>query len=86
MNMIEKVARAIATADERNGAPPYELVVQNKHSREFLYDQAKAAIEAMREPSRLVEYTVDRLFDFPPHAGHGKEYWQRMIDAALKEE
>jgi hypothetical protein len=54
MNMIEKVARAIATADEQNGGPPYEVVVQNKHSRNYLYDQAKAAIEAMATPTNAM--------------------------------
>ena len=45
-DMIETVARAIATADEQNGGPPYEMRATNKHSREMLFDEAKAAIEA----------------------------------------
>ena len=49
--MMEKVARAIATADERNGGSPYEMRGKNKHSREMLFDEAQAAIEAYRIPT-----------------------------------
>lgn len=48
--MIERVARAIAQADEQNGGAPYDLRMQmGKHAKEHLFDQARAAIAAMRE-------------------------------------
>lgn len=56
--MIERVARGIATADERNGGPPYEAVILNKHSREALFDRATEAIAALRDPDHDATSTV----------------------------
>ena len=42
---IERVARAIAQADEQNGGPPYEWrITQGKHAKEFLFDEAKGGV------------------------------------------
>jgi len=72
MNMIEKVARAIQTADEQNGGWPYERVVQEKHARNDLFDRARAAIEAMRD-------------ELETHLKHDEEGVIDWIDAALLE-
>lgn len=82
MNMIEKVARAIATADEQNGGPPYEmLMTMGKHVRNDLYDRAKAAIEAMRDPT-------DSMISAGEANIQGAEdvryLFAAMIDAALE--
>ncbi len=46
--VVEAVAKAIARADERNGAPPYEQrITMGKTVREALYDEAEAAVEVM---------------------------------------
>lgn len=48
--MVEAVAIAIARADERNGAPPYEQrMTMGKTVRQALYDEAEAAVEAIRQ-------------------------------------
>lgn len=48
--MVERVARAIAQADEQNGGPPYEYRIgMGKHVREHLFDEARAALEAVRD-------------------------------------
>lgn len=80
MNMIEKVARAIATADEQNGGPPYEmLMTMGKHVRNDLYDRAKAAIEAMREPTDLM--VLPEGYRSGSHSA--SQIWRCMIDSAL---
>lgn len=49
-DMVERVARAIAAADEQNGGLPYEArIAIGEHAKEHLFDQARAAIEAMGE-------------------------------------
>ena len=45
--LIEQVAKAIAQADEQNGALPYEVRIQGKYAKESLYGEAKAAIAAV---------------------------------------
>lgn len=47
----ERVARAIATAAEQNGGPPYDALVREKHAKECLFDEARAAIAVLRTPS-----------------------------------
>ena len=76
--MMEKVARAIAQADERNGGPPYEMRVKNKHSREMLFDEAQAAIEALRKPTDAM---LQAFYAVPPPEGG---VWDAVIDAALE--
>lgn len=89
MNMVERVARAIAQADERNGGPPYDYRITNRHAKEHLFDAARAAIEAMREPSKemmraMFEAMFEEKFDgtSAPMIGAG---FQAAIDAALQE-
>ena len=51
--LLEVVARAIAQADERNGGAPYEhRISMGKHAKEQLFDEAAAAIEAVRRFDR----------------------------------
>ncbi len=72
--IIERVARAIHAADE-----PGELADANEAHRRFCYDAARAAIEAMREPTEamLIEGC---------HGSHvtQEDSWRAMIDEALK--
>ena len=50
MKIAEIVARAIATADEQNGGPPYEYRLgMGKHTRAHLFDEAEAVIEALKK-------------------------------------
>lgn len=85
---VEMAARAIATANEQNGAPPFEVIVQNKHSRQFLYDQARAALAAVlpvireADPIRiaLAEWrdTRQAIFDLGEKAKIDPEQWTRL--------
>jgi hypothetical protein len=48
--LTEKIAMAIAQADERNGAPPYEQrMAMGKWVREHLYDEAEAVVDLLRD-------------------------------------
>lgn len=81
MNMIEKVARAIADkyAPAVDHRAPYAKIM--------MVEAAKAAILAMREPTKeMCEGTLTDPGSGGPDEGYETEVWQNMIDAALKEE
>ncbi len=66
MDMIERVARAIANADDNSFYERYLIL-------------AKAAIEAMREPTEeMINFAWDK------RAVGVKGSWNTMIDAALQ--
>ncbi len=69
MNMIEKVAKAMAL---------YEDSMEDYWKR--YTGLAKAAIEAMREPSE------EMIYQGPGDPYMDKEVWAKMIDAALKKD
>lgn len=88
-NMVERVARAIQATrgprENRDRAPPA--------TRQLWLSDARAAIEAMREPTTAMIAAADALtvvgaldyhtaIDVP--ADHD-EAWRAMIDAALAE-
>ena len=84
MTMIERVARALA---------PQSLLPEHMW-REFV-EPARAAIEAMREPTeemRIAGDTAPTAHGWGLHAIHGSSefaecepLWRAMIDAALGE-
>ena len=88
MDMIERVARAIH-AWEWDGQPHPEPF---NEGRQHYSTAAKAAIEAMREPT---EEMVEVTGNMPSPEQYGEEgggwraahkmYWKVMIDAALAE-
>ncbi len=73
MKMIESVARAICVCMEADST-----------NWRIYQDEAKAAIEAMREPSKRVEDEINGWFDTNDSEA-GKRAWEAAIDAALKE-
>lgn len=83
--MIERVARALAKSDGVD--PDYRKCGIGIPKWERYVGEARAAIEAMREP------TQEMLFDGQINLGAGgeldnenlKEVWGLMIDAALNE-
>jgi hypothetical protein len=81
VSMIERVARAIATA-ELGPKGEMEEYFWEKH-RELFLAQARAAIEAMREPTdAMIMATGD--VGGPWDTGADAD-WYKMIDVALKE-
>ena len=70
-NMIERVARAIAKSQ---GSNP-------RWNREGWLKDARAAIEAMREPTEEMSHAGWRT-----DSGISTVVWQAMIDAALHNE
>jgi hypothetical protein len=49
-DLVERVARAIALADEQNGGPPWDyLVLMGKHVMGPVYDRARAAIQEINK-------------------------------------
>ena len=90
MSMIERVARAICWRATKTAASTNPL----RH--EGLVDQfwpnhvetARAAIEAMREPTPEMLREPDQLAVIGsclPSASEATELWQAMIDKALEE-
>ena len=80
--MVERVARAIAAGHD--AYLPVEKIAPG-----YLAD-ARAAIEAMREPTKAMESAGDELDDWgcPSDPGSGNAcalaHWHAMIDEALK--
>jgi hypothetical protein len=72
--MVERVARAIARA---NNGDDFDRV--DEAVRELYRDEARAAIEAMREPSE----EMLRPYRFGEARAAVKSDWQTMIAAAL---
>jgi hypothetical protein len=75
---LEEVARAIALAG--NGGTWDDWY--NEDQKEFHRKRAKAAIEAMREPTDRMVNACEAFEDFEQQARN----WRTMIDAALNEE
>lgn len=76
--MIERVARAIYEKRNGQGCRPWSIQT-NSHKRAYL-DDARAAIEAMREPTPKMVHVVA--------ANWGRRTWSEyneVIDAALQE-
>jgi hypothetical protein len=71
-SMVERVSRAIRLSLDETGYYP---------------DAARAAIEAMREPTpEMIEAGNIPGWDDSVSVGLSEEIWPAMIDAALKEE
>lgn len=82
--MIERVAQAIALAG--NGGTWDDWY--NDEQREFHRKRARAAIEAMREPTNAMEDAADdcdggTVYD---DRASGNTHWAAMIDAALADD
>lgn len=81
--MVERVARALFEAEYPGGeADEYRW----ERSADAYRDQARAAIESMREPTETMARAA--LFSNPyvPRDGLIEiEHWKIMIDAALKD-
>lgn len=100
MDMVERVARAIGM-ETCGDAPGYlDELIQHPAAKSWeppsmprwhqWTDHARAAIEAMREPTAQQMRTASMTF--PPWGGHGEasapsqaDMWRAMIDAALSE-
>lgn len=74
--MVEKVAKAIH--ESLGYETPWETCTQCQ-------DAARAAIEAMMEPTSWMLNEAVQVADDQGGNVSGYEYWQRMIQAALKE-
>lgn len=73
--MVERVARAICEADERNGAAPWDWYGSDK-ARSGYFDQARAAVQAagvdeLAEALEIMVGLVDSGF-YPTASIHGK--------------
>lgn len=89
-NIIEKVAAALCEANL--GDDPYAACTlagaENSKGWEQWVDEARAAIEAMREPTEKMEAAADDLnpgSNLPYEPGSPKKVWQAMIDHMLAE-
>lgn len=91
MTMIERVARAIEAAriPDMGGSSHTSRFSTIEEVAEQYREEARAAIKAMREPTKEMRETAwDHELDpwdnaiYPRHA---EANWQMMIDAALSE-
>lgn len=86
-SMVERVARAIHSADDPKGfRQQWEYLPQS--NRDYLMSCARAAIEAMREPTNAMILAGGALLiekgSYEPTAVDGAfEVWQSMNTAAL---
>lgn len=89
--MIERVALAIWAAREKQFPPFTQRKEPDQLDRSSgawvaVLSQARAAIEAMREPSEAMEKAGDLPgWDDSVSVGLSREVWQAMTDAALAE-
>lgn len=94
--MIERVARGLHDSEAAvldNGLAPFERQPEGYRNR--MCRRARAAIEAMREPTEAMisagEATRTDCLDWSPEPGEGldgfdpRPAWQAMVDAALKD-
>jgi len=83
--MIERVAEAIWDARIERGGPGRTLMPWPLYPEaDWCRATARAAIEAMREPTeKMLEAGDLPGWDDYVTAGLSKEIWQAMIDAAL---
>lgn len=87
--MIEQVARAIAKAQGFDGDQLLDFAGDWPDNFEFDWvELAKAAIQAMREPTEAMieagRYVEDGSGDYSIGKDPAINVWQFMIDAALK--
>jgi len=90
MNMVEKVARALDLwPDPENYCSCASCKVSMERDKEVAIIKARAAIEAMRDPTdgQMNEYYKIRISVGDAHSAavFNVSYYQSMIDAALKE-
>ena len=82
MSMLERVARAIA----KRQSPKQEWGELTEWERGECTKDARAAIEAMREPTpTMIEARIDRAAGKIRIHPLDLEIWQDMVDAALEE-
>lgn len=86
-DMIEKVARALAIADDKDPDAPAWVRYPGPETfgicwRDQYEDKAKAAIEAMREPT---DEMVAAAATSPTLQLAAMAIWQAMIDSILSE-
>lgn len=86
--MIERVARAICQAGD-SACDPSDVAYLGGGKDGPLWQayvpEAKAAIEAMREPTEAMAFTGGNVVVDEDMSIVGKDVWQAMIDAALKD-
>ena len=89
MSMIERVAQAIAKAELEEGDTTYSWHALTEEIVDCYYVLARAAIEAMREPTNQMvddqggEYVnLERADD---QSYQPRLIWQGMVDTALEE-
>jgi hypothetical protein len=80
-NMIERCARAMIEAEPRDD-PGFRISGCSDLSDNEWRDLARAAIEAMREPTRVMEIAgIEQSHDDTPR--DVTNTWRAMLDAAL---
>ena len=84
MTMIEKIARAIASHAYDGGAPDdvVPIIATRAQWQEWATKRARAAVEAMREPTGEMRAALTEAIGENAMPG---EVWAAAIDAAMKE-
>lgn len=80
--MIERVARALFEEEwDDKSSDPWESAEEDE--REAWRKSARAAIEAMREPTAAMEDAMEGVTEYGGHISPSNA-WHAAIDAALK--
>lgn len=86
MTMIEKVARAIL---KQRGLHPMTNIGEDNiwrlYDKQVLFAEAKAAIEAMKEPTDKVILSTGTIGDNAEDIQMAREMFNEVIEVALKE-
>ncbi len=85
-DMVERVARAMFY-DTNRDYPAYSFHAADETTQATYISNARAAIEAMREPTEDMEIAGDTETGWDKHEmpHPARNSWQAMIDAALNE-
>lgn len=86
MSMVERVARALKAVEMERAGIVEEAEMRIDMEWPLVVQDARAALLAMREPTEeMLEWLRDTGAVGLAERWKGKDIWQAMIDAALKE-
>lgn len=78
--MVERVAAAMAVCGQSHTS--WDQCADN--FKDEMRRKARAAIEAMREPTPEIIEALERLLDIQGHSHTPKESWALLVDEALR--
>jgi hypothetical protein len=85
--MVERVARASFAIYCKRNELSFTFENMDDYERDFAMEHARACIEAMREPTKIMVYTATKCGDSEGYGSisewDARNLWEEMIDTAL---